>query len=316
VAADLQSIQIGAAEHRDQVQQRLEFEATFMRGEGFEVDIARSEQGPLTFFDVSYRAAETGQGGAERPDDADMMIRHHIANAVSDLIVNLWERHLIKRLAQDECTELEPAERTQVANQATIVLDGQPWRKDASVMRKVTRKGHVFQEVDRYLSNNRVLIIEGFIRFRLRQYLGLLEEAVEQAVDEFMLEKEYREFIMLLRHFLAAQEPRVDRVHVLIRSDGGFRLVDDTGSSVSEQFLTGCLEEAGTKDINRDDLLISALITIAPRRVRLHAAVGTDTEGLRTLRAVFAERLTVCRGCEICGLRVLRPAEDKERLSH
>jgi putative sporulation protein YtxC len=311
----LQRIQIGSTVHSDQVQQRLEYEASFMRGEGFEVEIARSERGPITFFEVACRptaaAAKLGS-----PDDHECMVRHHLANAISDLVVNLWERQLIKRLAQGECNDLEAAERSQVAHQAAMVLDGQPWRKDSTVMRKVTRKGHVFAEVDRYLSSNHELVIDGFIRFRLRHYVNLLEEAVEQAVDEYMVEKEYREFIMLLRHFLAAQEPRVDRVHVLIKPDGGFRLVDDTGSSVSEQFLTDCLQEAGTKDINKDDLLISALITIAPRRVRLHAPVGADSEGLRTLRAVFVDRLTVCHGCEVCGLRVLRPCKDGERLSH
>jgi putative sporulation protein YtxC len=301
----LQKIQIGAAAHCEQVRQRLEFEASFMRDEGFDVRITPSKRGSMTFYDVNCRPtpAATKLGS---PEDLECIVRQHLANAVSDLVVNLWERQLLRRIAKGECNDLEPTERSQVVAQAEMVLDGHPWRREAGVMRKVARKGYVLQEVDRYLASHRVLIIDGFIRFRLRRYLGQLEEAMEQAVDEFMLEKEYREFISLLRNFLAAQEPRVDRVHVLVRGDGGFRLVDDNGSSVSERFLTECLHESGTKDINLDDLLVSALITIAPRRVRLHAPVGTDSEGLRTLRAVFSDRLTVCHGCELCGMRIQR----------
>lgn len=311
----METIQIGSAGNADQVQQRLEFEASFMRDEGFAVDLTRLDAGGDTFFAVRCQPTESSAIYGE-PDELASMVRHHLANAVSDLIVNLWERDLLGKLVNQECGTLSSDERSLVTRYAEMVLDGHPWQSSAGLMRKVARKGRVLREIDSYLSSNAVLNIDGFLRFRLGEYTALLENAVEQALDEFMLEKEYREFILLLRHFLAAQEPRLDQVHVIVKRDGSFRLVDDEGSSITEQFLADCLMETGTRDVNRDDLLISALITVAPRKVRLHLAKGTDTEGLKTLRAVFAERLTTCHGCEICGFGTVKPIEEREGLFH
>ncbi len=311
----MDTIEIGSAGNADQVQQRLEFEASFMRDEGFNVDLARTERGGGIFFALRCHPTDATSIYGE-PAEVASMVRHHLANAVSDLIVNLWERDLIGRLVNQECAGLTQDERLLVTRYAEMVLDGHPWQSSAGLMRKVARKGRVLREIDNYLSGNTVLNIDGFLRFRLREYVTLLENAVEQALDEFMLEKEYREFILLLRHFLAAQEPRLEQVHVIVKRDGSFRLVDDEGSSITEQFLADCLMETGTRDVNRDDLLISALITVAPRKVRLHMAKGTDSEGLRTLRAVFAERLTTCHGCEICGFGAAKPVEEREGLFH
>lgn len=309
----MEKIQIGSAGHPEQVLQRLEFEAAFMREEGFVVDVVRRRRGAVTYHEVYCRPTDRVAAAYGEAAEQASLVRHHLANAVSDLIVNLWEKKIIASLVAQECGALEPDERRLVARHAEVVLDGGSYPQDGGLGRKVARKGHVLRQVDGYLVENRVLDIDGFVRFRLKDYMRLLESVIEQAVDEFMVEKEYREFILLLKHFLAAQEPRVDRVHVLVSRDGGFRLVDDEGCSISEQFLAECLTESGTKDVNRDDLLISALITIAPRRLKLHLPSGAEGEGLRTLRAVFADRLSVCHGCDLCGLKALRLAEESEK---
>ncbi|MDP2873487.1 MAG: putative sporulation protein YtxC [Bacillota bacterium] len=311
----METIHIGSAGHPDQVRQRLEFEAQFLRDEGFQVDISESTRGSVSFFRLDSRATEAAVAFGS-PEDQASLVRQHLANAISDLIVNVWEEDLLLRLVSSEYRTLGENDRALIVTQAQALLDGGPERAEAGLLRKVGRKGHILREVAEYLETEDLLVIEGFINFRLQRYVDHLETIVEQAVDEFMLQKEYREFILLLRHFLTAQEPRIERVHVLVSPDGGFRLLDDEGTSISDQYLEESLSQAGQKEINRDDLLISALITIAPRRLKLHALPGIDNDGLRTLRAVFADRVTICRGCELCGLRVRRPYEEHEHLFH
>lgn len=55
------------------------------------------------------------------------------------------------------------------------------------------------------------------------------------------------------------------------------------------------------EDINYEDLLISALITIAPRNVMLHMAGIPQEHGVvQTIQHVFEGRVMTCDGCEIC----------------
>lgn len=311
----METIHIGSSGHPNQVRQRIEFEGQFLRDEGFIVEIQEEALGTVSFLRIDCEPTEATAGFGS-PEDQASLIRQHVANAISDLIVNVWEQDVLRRMVNSEYRSLSEDDRLMVIKQSQRLLDGGPDSKEAGLLRKVGRKGHILKEVAAYLETEDLLIIEGFINFRLTGYVSHLETTVEKAVDEYVLQKEYREFIMLLRHFLNAQEPRIERVHVLVSSDGEFRLLDDAGTAISEQYLEQCLSDAGQKDINRDDLLISALITIAPRRLKLHALPGMDNDGLRTLRAVFSDRLTICRGCDLCGLRLRRPYEEHEHLFH
>lgn len=42
-----------------------------------------------------------------------------------------------------------------------------------------------------------------------------LEDSVDIAIDEYLMDKEYNEFIKLLRHFVDLQEPKRDLVNVV-----------------------------------------------------------------------------------------------------
>ena len=58
--------------------------------------------------------------------------------------------------------------------------------------------------------------MEGFIRFRLKDYIEELKYIIDGSVDELLIDREYNEFIKLLRYFVEIQEPKVEEVHVLL----------------------------------------------------------------------------------------------------
>ena len=49
----------------------------------------------------------------------------------------------------------------------------------------------------------------------MKDYIEQLEESVDKAIDEYLMDKEYREFIKLLRHFVDLQEPKRDVVNIV-----------------------------------------------------------------------------------------------------
>ena len=66
-------------------------------------------------------------------------------------------------------------------------------------------------------------------------------------------------------------------------------------------------------EINYEDLLISALITIAPKTVMLHfaSAAGKANTVVETIKSVFAGRVTVCRGCKLCMHEIKAPETER-----
>jgi hypothetical protein len=89
-----------------------------------------------------------------------------------------------------------------------------------------------------------------------------------------------------------------------MKPNGSFLLYDGQHRAVNSSYLEGFIVDLIESEINYEDLLISALITIAPREIIFHTG---KTEGpqntLETIKNIFSDRVTLCRGCELCGER-------------
>jgi putative sporulation protein YtxC len=162
-------------------------------------------------------------------------------------------------------------------------------------------KEKVLLKILDYLDQNQDLILEGFISFRLKDYQQELEGIVNSAVDEFLLEREYIEFIRLLKYFVEIQEPRIQKVQVIFKDGGKFSLLDHEDNPVKHESLDGLMVDILENEINYDDLLISALITLAPREIILHipTQIGNG-DTVKTIQNVFGPRVTRCIGCNKC----------------
>ncbi|HLV08789.1 MAG TPA: putative sporulation protein YtxC, partial [Halanaerobiales bacterium] len=165
---------------------------------------------------------------------------------------------------------------------------------------KLVRKEGVIEHILNYLNKYQDLNLEGFVRFRLKDYLDDLKYAVERAVDEYIIEKEYNEFIDLLKYFVELQEPRIELVHVIKQENGSFEIMDKSGNRISNEYLEGYLSEMFEEQVEYEDLLISALINVAPLRIILHLS-AEDT--ISTVKKIFGNRVELCLGCEICEKR-------------
>ncbi|NLB72618.1 MAG: hypothetical protein GX795_01115, partial [Firmicutes bacterium] len=85
---------------------------------------------------------------------------------------------------------------------------------------------------------------------------------------------------------------------VIAKPDGRFRLLDQNGKAVDSDYLEGMPLEPGQSDVDHEDLLISALITVSPKKIILHGFQGKNAN--ETITRVFDNRVTNCSGCHLC----------------
>jgi len=140
--------------------------------------------------------------------------------------------------------------------------------------------------------------LEGFVRFRAKYYWQFLCETVDAAVDAYLIDREYQEFIKLLRYFVELQEPKIEMVNVIIDKPNKFEILDYQGKTIETNYLEGIILEIGHNELDFEDLLISALITIAPARIVLHACPNHHIQ--QTILSIFGSRVHTCSGCIIC----------------
>lgn len=271
---------------------KLNQEMQYLKKEGFPLNIDIDRVGDFTFLDCHMHSMESKDMHAFETAKA------FIANCLAQVIVDEWEERIIKKIVRNSYYYYNDDEKKVILKKAGEILS--PIGKDSYHQNQ--RKEKVMLKILDYLDLHQELILEGFINFRLKEYQNELENIVNSAVDEFLLEKEYMEFIRLLRYFVEIQEPRIDKVNIVFRRNGKFSLLDDEKKPVQHESLDGLMMDLMENEINYDDLLISALITLAPREVELHVEGNTvmgDT--MKTIENVFGKRVIRCKGCILCN---------------
>lgn len=302
----MQTITIGTAAGIEELRHRLMGEFRDLQQEGVNIRVGESHRGNLTFLDCSFDGLSGSSG------QSDALVRHYLANALTDVIVDGLEPDLLRKIIRGTYSYFSREEQDQIATSAQGNLRSGP---EGGPQQTLSRRIKILHRLRDFLDSSDELVLEGFVMFRLQDYLEELEDAVDRAVDDFLMEREYREFVRLLKYFVDVQEPRIDHVHVLMRPGGSFRLVDDQGCAIRSEYLEEFVVEMVESEINYDDLLISALITLAPRQITVHGLTeDLQDESLETITAVFSERVRLCGDCPGCSLPV--PVEDAPQAHH
>ncbi len=289
----MQAVTIGTEHQAQDILARLDEEFRFLHEEGIDVSVGLQSRGNYTFVGCSVHPADPETGA---------LFRHYVANALSDFIVEKWEHELLKKIIRGQYYYFSRDEQERIMEHAGLNLAAPGEAHRDALHYKVSRKSKILHRLRDYLDQSDELVVEGFVHFRLRDYLEELEDAVDHAVDDFLMEREHHEFIRLLRYFVEVQEPRIEEVHVLVRSAGAFKLVDGTGANLRSEVLEEFIVEMVESEVNYEDLLISALISLAPTRLIVHGhAAPAWEEGLDTIKGVFGERVKFCEECHLCS---------------
>lgn len=285
-----QLIWIGHTEHIDFIRNKLELDGKLLQAEGVVMTIVEENLGAYTFLGVEICGNDPD---CPLSEGTMFTLRYSIANLLTDLIIINYETPLLEKVLKSHCYYFSQEEQAFILDKSREIL---------SDLNPGKRRSRVLQTVYEYLETEKVLNIHGFIRFRLKGYLDELSEVVEQAIDEYLMEKEYNDFVRLLKYFVDIQEPKIDRVNVLIQPNGFFQLYDGQDNVIKSDYLESFILELAENELNYEDLLISTLITLAPRQIVLHLPDAGAVGGtVSTVESIFEERVCLCNGCNKCA---------------
>ncbi|HHV61103.1 MAG TPA: putative sporulation protein YtxC [Firmicutes bacterium] len=284
----MEVVSIATQNHIDKLRQCFAQELPLLAGDGINIALTEKTKGKLKF--LAFDLPETVVPGDR---DLKLVIRRWIAQVLARAIVHDMQKALTLTILRERYKTFDDTELAQIADDTVRMLQEQ---EDTPAEEQVNE---IAGKLLDYLNANNELVLEGFIRFRLKDYYAGLRSAVDRAVDNFMVEREYKEFIRLLKYFVDIQEPKFDEVHVIMRPNGVFRLLDSKYRVIENDYLEGFIADLGSDDVDYEDLLISALITVAPARVVLH--FDRNRAVVETIVGVFEDKVTMCPGCPLCS---------------
>ncbi len=288
----MEVISIGSTRPGAALRADLEQEIGLLNRQGLGVHLLAEDCGTYSFVDCQFDAEE----GIDR-ENQGRVLRYYVANVITDLILNTVTREMLSRMLRGSYGYLSDEDRAAIISESMARLNSQIESAN-DIPHRFFRRNQILAKVLRFLEHHNRLVLEGFVRFQLKEYFSELKEAIDYSVEHYMVEREYREFIKLLKYFVEMQPPRIDEVNIRVESGAMIALLDEEGEPIGHDQLRSVLLDAGPEEIDCEDLLLSALITIAPARVILH--VIDPLEVVDTIRQVFGERATTCPGCSIC----------------
>jgi putative sporulation protein YtxC len=275
---------VGTLSYHDQLRVRLDAEMHYLTGEKCSFEFIETVEPPWSFFvlrpDCTNRRGYRSFAG-----------RFAVAKAVSDLLVNHVEVNYIKQYIEKTYYYWSDEDRQGVLGCTLETME----------KLKTVRRNKILQNIYDYLATEPALIVEGFVRFRLKDHWNYLQRLVRRSGQEFMEARDYLEFIRLLRCFLDMQEPKIDEVQVFITAEGTFYLCDKKGHVIKREQLRTPSFTVIDGEFNYKEYLLSILITMAPREIVFHVSDHIwDCDPLQTIQQVFGSRIKRCPGCEKC----------------
>ncbi|HNU93810.1 MAG TPA: putative sporulation protein YtxC [Bacillota bacterium] len=293
-------VQIGSYLAADSLRRRLFCELDHLRAQGLEISIRYRVLGDLTLIECTARSS---RNKLVNEQDLRRLFRRRLANLAATMIFDEVEEALILDNLKTRHPELGEEEAAAVSEYAAALLnEGVDGVLDPSM-----RLGEVTADVEEYLGDSNALVIEGFVRFRMKEYMEELKRSAEEALIRFMAEREHREFVRLLKYFVDIQDQRQEIVHVVRTAENRFELRGPEGGRVVGDYVDTLASDAAGEGVDVADLLISALITAAPRKVVLH--YEPDPATAETIDTVFEGRVERCRGmdCRVDGCSMRCP---------
>lgn len=277
---------------------RLNKEVDFFKKEAIRIEKNAFMQGKGTC--IEYHVDESTLTNYTCEDFKNIFI-HYIANALSDIVVNEMEEKIVYNILSNNYYYFIPKERQLILKHLKTIQENEKYQYKEGIGYAISRKAKILHAILEYLRENDTIHLDGFIQFRLKNYIEELENNVDKAVEDFLMEKEYNEFIRLLRYFVDIQEAKIDVVNVLMNEEGKYHLYDRMHRMLNNEYLEDIAYEMADKDIGYDDLLISSLITLAPKKIIIHFSTNRNKkEIIETIHNVFSNRVEICNGCEFC----------------
>lgn len=159
----------------------------------------------------------------------------------------------------------------------------------------------LINDFESYLKNNKSIILDGFLNFRIKDYMSILEEVVDEAVNNFVIEKEYLEFISLLKMYVNSQKSTCDIVHLIYNNESSILLDKDKNIiNVSDDvFKAKYLSDIS---FSSNDYALNSMLTLIPKKIYIHLIDNCIDEFIHTLSLIFESRVEICTDCDICKI--------------
>ena len=228
------------------------------------------------------------------------MIYLYISNILYNIVIEKYRKKELFNFLTETYFFLKHDEIIEVEDMIMKVLRSEENLKDEKMIYCISKINSIIEKIKTCLEENEEINIKGFITFRMKELREDIEDIVDKVVEEYMVEKEYKEFVKLLKYFVDIQESKIEKINIYIHEGGGYELKDGYGNDIFNEFMKELSECKIDTEAKIEDIIISGLITNAPKQVFIHHKENClNAEFIETIENVFGERVSIIKDVQI-----------------
>ena len=213
---------------------------------------------------------------------------NELANNLVSLILNFYEENLLKSIIKSNYFYFSESEQDIVLDKCLIYL------KDTSSVEYQVRIEHIYIAALKYITNNKSMILRGFILFRLSNYMKILDYVVDTFVNELVVDREYKEFINLLKSYVNSKPSNINTVHFIYKNTSSI-LLDNKHKKIPFTDDLANLNYISDVSFSENDIVLNTLLTLLPQKIIIHLEKEPD-EFIKTLICIFENRIELISG--------------------
>lgn len=212
-----------------------------------------------------------------------------LCNIITDTILKFYEINIIKRILSFNYFYFDEFERKKIQEICVKSLESNKLKN---------RNKTIYTKVQKYFKSNKAMILDGFVTFRIKEYIEKIDELVDEGVNKYIIEKEYAEFISLLKMYVNSKKAETEEVH-LIYTNGESILLDKNKDIITISNNSFNAKYLSDITFSSNDFALNALLSLLPKKINIHLITKKD-EFIDTLGLIFENRVYICNDCNIC----------------
>ncbi|MCY6482772.1 putative sporulation protein YtxC [Clostridium aestuarii] len=225
----------------------------------------------------------------------------YIASILYKVVINEFCYDEIQKFLNDTYFFLKYEEMSDIVAKSLKILRNEEVEFDDDMIYYINKKNNIINKIKKCIEENNEINIEGFITFRMKELTADLEGIVSKVVEKYMIEKEYDEFIKLLKYFVDVQESKIEEINIIIQQDSRYLIQDKDGNDIMKEILSDLSDAKYNGAVSIEDLIISGLITYCPQKIIIHCRNNCiNKEIINTIKKVFEDKVSFCDDCKMC----------------
>lgn len=219
----------------------------------------------------------------------------NISTILAYTVIDFYEPNIIRNLINQNYFYFSDIERKEIYD---ICLNNVDFTGTLDMVSSISNSFY------KYLYKEKNLILDGFVNFRLQEYIKSLDSIVDMCVNKFIIDREYDEFINLLKLYISFSKSNIDVIHLIYEGEKS-TLLDKSKEEIKLESSINNFKYLSDISFSSNDYALNTLLTLLPKKLYIHI-IDNEDDFINTLKLIFDDRIYICNDCNICRLYKLK----------